>query len=293
MTRKRLSVVIPTRDRPDQLAACLRTLLADLQPGDDVLVVDSASANGDAVRAVAEAAGVRLLRAPLPGTSRARNLGWRNAFLPLVAFLDDDVEVLPGWSAAVVEAFGDNDFVTGWIGVPDRSAAAPEPNPLMVAEEPFRIDRSRRGLLGASANLAVKVEALQRIGGFDERLGPGCAVPAAEDHDLLDRLLLAGYVGCYSPLAKVEHEQWRTRRESLRLHWRMGLGAGARLGRLARRDRARWPMVARELVVDDELGSLARSLRAGYRTGTVYALLRLVGTLAGLVAGLTASPWRA
>jgi len=286
-SRLPISVVVATRDRPEHLARCLRALAREVGAADEVIVVDSASRDGTAVREVAAAApqGIRCryLRAPRPGTSLARNLGWAAAATSAVAFVDDDVEVLAGWAEEIAGAFADPAvaFVTGWIGVPPHQADVAEPNPLMVAPTPFHIDRHRRGLLGASANFAARCDALAAVGGFDERLGPGTWISAGEDHELFDRLLAAGYTGCYRPSARVEHDQWRTRRESFGLHWRIGKGAGARLARLAHRDPSRFAAVSRELLVDDIAHALVGSVRAGYQTGTVFALLRLAGLLVG------------
>ena len=65
---------------------------------------------------------------------------------------------------------------------------------------------------------------LERIGGFDERLGPGTWTEAAEDLALFDRLLHAGGAGRYEPQALVLHEQWRARRAVVRLDWGYGKG---------------------------------------------------------------------
>jgi glycosyltransferase involved in cell wall biosynthesis len=289
-SRSRLSVVVATRDRPQQLATCLLALSGDIGAEDELIVVDSASGDAAAVREATAGCPrpLRLLRAAAPGTSLARNLGWRAAAADLVAFVDDDVEVHRGWADAIVAAFDGPDvgFVTGWIGVPDHQQGVAEPNPAMTVPAAFVIDRRRHGLLGAGANLAARSTALARVGGFDERLGPGTRLRAGEDHDLMDRLLAAGVTGRYTPAARVDHDQWRSRRQSLALHWRIGLGSGARLTRLARRDRERLPGVARELLADDIGRSLLRSLRAGYQTGTVFALLRLGGLLAGALLAL-------
>ncbi len=295
MTDAPLSVVVATRDRPTHLSRCLAALAGELSSEDEILVVDSASRHPRDVAGVVEGmpgpagmATTRLIRAPRPGTSLARNLGGRAGAHELVAFVDDDVEVLPGWADALRAAFAHPAvwFVTGWIGVPAEQVGVAEPNPLMVAPEPFVIDRRRRGLVGASANFACRRAALLAAGGFDERLGPGTWRAAGEDHEFIDRLLRRGYTGAYTPAARVQHDQWRSRRDSLKLHWRMGKGAGARLARLTRNDPGRLPAVGRELVVDDILTAIMRSLREGYQTGTVFAVLRLLGLLLGYVAAL-------
>ena len=277
--RPAISVVIPTRNRPQWLRKCLDALLPLLRDEDEVIVVDSASTTAETAD-VAREAGVRLVTAARPGSSLARNLGWQAATYELIAFVDDDVTVLPGWPEAVVAALdrADVDWMTGWIGVPPDQVHLPEPNPVMLSVEARVLDRDCSGALGASANCAFRRSALVRSGGFDERFGPGTWVAAAEDQELFDRLVLSGVRGYYEPAARVYHDQWRTRRQALRLHWNYGKGMGARLARLWRSDRALARRIGREVIVGDTLTSFVRALRAGYQTGAVFALLRLVGT---------------
>lgn len=277
--RPAISVVIPTRNRPGWLRTCLDALLPLLSAGDEVVVVDSASTTPETAD-VARQSGVRLVTADRPGASLARNLGWQAASHDLIAFVDDDVTVLPGWPDAVARALGraDVEWMTGWIGVPPDQLHLPEPNPVMLMEQPRVLDRECSGALGASANCAFRRAALLRTGGFDERFGPGTWVAAAEDQELFDRLVLSGCRGYYEPGARVYHDQWRTRRQALRLHWNYGKGMGARLARLWRSDRALAWRTSREAIVGDTLTSFVRALRAGYQTGAIFALLRLAGT---------------
>jgi glycosyltransferase involved in cell wall biosynthesis len=279
MTRRApLSVVIPTRERPTWLQACLDALLPLLDDGDEVVVVDSASptrSTGD----VARAAGVRLVVADRPGASLARNLGWQAASHDLVAFVDDDVTPLDGWPDAVVGALSKPGvtWTTGWIGVAPHQLHLPEPTPVMLSVVPRVLDRDSPGALGASANCGFHRSVLVESGGFSERFGPGTWVAAAEDQELFDRLVQAGWQGYYEPAARVYHDQWRTRRQALRLHWNYGKGMGARLARLWHADRRVARRVTREAVVADALTSMVRALRAGYQTGAVFAVLRLLG----------------
>jgi glycosyltransferase involved in cell wall biosynthesis len=276
--RPPLSVVIPTRDRPTWLRTCLDALLPLLDDTDEVVVVDSAS-RSTATGEVARAAGVRLVVAERPGASLARNLGWQAATHELIAFVDDDVTALPGWADAVVAALGRPgiEWMTGWIGVSPEQRHLPEPNPVMLSVEPRELDRDSPGALGASANCGFVRAVLADSGGFSERVGPGTWVAAAEDQELFDRLVAAGHRGYYEPNARVYHDQWRTRRQALRLHWNYGKGMGARLARLWRSDRKVARRVTREAVVGDALTSMVRALRAGYQTGAVFAGLRLLG----------------
>jgi len=67
---------------------------------------------------------------------------------------------------------------------------------------------------------------LQKVGGFDERLGAGSDFPAAEDNDLGFRLLETGSRIFYVPEAVVHHRAWRGKSEYLRMRWNYGLGKG-------------------------------------------------------------------
>ena len=254
-----LSVVVPTRDRPEMLAACLGALGASLRAGDELIVVDSASADAGSVAAVVAAHGGRLVRCDEPGASRARNAGIGAAAHGVVAFVDDDVRVAPGWAAGMAAAFATDGvvFVTGRVDVPPEQADRQRLVALKTEVHPNPIDLETPAPLGASANLGVRRDALVAVGGFDELLGGGARLEAAEDLDLFDRLLAAGFRGRYEPEALAFHEQWRDRWALVRLDWRYGIGAGARLSKLARTDRpapapgrargvlGRWPARAR------------------------------------------------
>jgi glycosyltransferase involved in cell wall biosynthesis len=279
--RTRLTVVVPTRNRPAQLTACLAALRADLGPADQLVVVDSASHPPvhDAVRC------------DQPGASRARNAGWQQARHELVAFIDDDVRVQPGWADALVAAFTDPSvvFVAGAVGVPEGQEHLDRPVAVTTLERPTTITDQTRGTTGATANLAVRRMALEQVGGFDERLGPGTWARAAEDLDLLDRLLCDVGPGRFEPAAAAVHEQWRSRRQLVVLDFGYGLGLGARLVLLWRRGaRARARMVLADAVVDGTLRAGARDLRAGYQLGVLCALARLVGTSVGAARAVVA-----
>jgi glycosyltransferase involved in cell wall biosynthesis len=284
---RRLSVVVPTRDRPQLLADCLAALRADLGPSDEIVVADSAS-RGEATARVADEFGVRRVRCERPGASLARNVGWAAAVAPVVAFVDDDVRVRRGWADAAVAALDDRSvaFATGFVGVPQEEGQVDRPVAVKTEPEPAVIDMTSRGTLGASANLVVRREALVAVGGFDERLGPATWFAAAEDLDLIDRLLASGRTGRYDPAMAADHVQWRGRAARLRLDWGYGKGQGARLARLTRRDPARARALAADVVWRGTVGAAVANVRARYEYGVLAALVRLAGTVAGYLVGL-------
>ena len=263
--------MIPTRDRPQLLAGCLAAVEPQLRAGDELLVVDSAGR----LPVVAP----RVLRVDVAGTSRARNAGWRSATGDVVAFLDDDVRVAAGWREAADCAVDGVAFACGRVAVPAHQAGIERPVAVTPDVPEQLLDPSH--VIGVSANLLVRREVLEAVGGFDERLGPGTSLPAAEDLELLDRLLASGHQGRYAPSLLAFHDQWRDRRELLRLDWGYGKGAGARAvwagGPRGRR-------LAREALWEQGIRPVPGDLRRGYQYGVMTGLVRTCGVLAGLVA---------
>lgn len=101
-----VTVVIPTRDRPEQLREAIRAVAAQDYPGPvDVVVVFDQTATDTALAAEDLGIGVRILTNDrTQGLCGARNTGVLAAGGELVAFCDDDDVWLPGKLTAQVTA---------------------------------------------------------------------------------------------------------------------------------------------------------------------------------------------
>ncbi len=209
-----LSVLVATRDRAAKLARLLASLEAEAPELLEVAVVDNGSRDGTGEllqRWSSTRPWARRLRHAAPGKSGALNAALADARGAWVGFVDDDVEVRPGWARALRAAAGAHGAVAlqGRILPP---AAALADGELMarwrrLGTLPY-VDlgeglAERRALTGA--NIAVSRPALVAVGGFDERLGPGAA-GLSEDTDLARRLREAGGRILYVGGAVVEHE---------------------------------------------------------------------------------------
>jgi GT2 family glycosyltransferase len=105
----KLSVVICTRNRPDDLATCLGSLAVQTRRPDEILVVDASDDEQSARRVAAwlpagALPAVRVLHCP-PGLTRQRNLAVVHARGDVLTFLDDDVVLAPGYLAAILALF--------------------------------------------------------------------------------------------------------------------------------------------------------------------------------------------
>jgi GT2 family glycosyltransferase len=287
MTRPALSVVVPTCGRPDLLDGALVSLRASLAETDELVVVESGSAEPEPVWEVARRHGARLLVADERGVSKARNVGWQAAANDLVAFIDDDVRVRPEWANAMAEALAAHPvaaFVAGRVDLPEGQGTLS----LTVKDDPTpaEYDRTSGGVLGHSANLGMHRSVLRIIDGFDEAMGPGSRWPAGEDPDLLDRALATGAHGWYAPDAAAFHEHWRRARQYIALQHSYGRGAGARLAKLARTDRVRFRLIAADDLWRWGAMSVVRELGKRDWLRASGSLLRLLGMLRGMATAI-------
>ena len=195
----RVSVVVPTYHRPDLLARCLDALAAeDLDPGSfEILVADDAGSEDTRRQveafAAASRAAVRYLAVTCRhGPAAARNVGWRAARGDIIAFTDDDCLPVRRWLAEGLAAFEEGvAAVSGRVIVP-------------LSQEPTDYERDTAGLETAefvTANCFCRRDALEAVGGFDERF----AAAWREDSDLHFALLRSGRRIARAPGAAVVH----------------------------------------------------------------------------------------
>jgi GT2 family glycosyltransferase len=130
----------------------------------------------------------------------------------------------------------------------------------------------------------MRREWVDRVDGYDERLGAGSPGRAAEDVDLFYRLLRAGAHIRYEPAAIVYHERQSTaRRAASRWGYGHGIGAFCALW-LLRGDPYSLRILAQWML--DQSRALAEAVRAHAWIQARHRLLSLRGTLRGLLYGL-------
>ncbi len=275
-----ISVVIPTRGRPDLIGRSACAVLANDHPDFDCVVVDQSDDDrtGEAVRSLARSdPRLRYVHTQPPGLSRAYNLGARLTAGPILAFTDDDCVASPTWITAIARAFAadpDADMLYGQVALPRELVGRAGEVPVLPIRRAERLDR-RKGfrIYGMGANFALRRTLLERIGGFDEILGGGGPLRSSQDFDLQYRAYRAGAVVLLRPEVSVDHYGLRTAAQwpaTLRAygigdaafylkHVRCGDGVAAAL--LARRVLR---LLARQLrhIVDRRRPSQADHLRA-------------------------------
>lgn len=210
------SVIVVCWNSADVLGRCLKQLFAQDYSKREIIVVDDGST--DATLDVAEQASasgeLRLVRSPRNrGCPSARNLGLQHASGEIVAFMDADGFATPQWLGEVVRAFGedaqiggvastvfydDNPLVVnGAGGIVNRQGWAAD---LSMNESYEHASLAVEALYPMGCGMAVRREALERVGPFDDRM-----LNYYDDVDYGTRLWRAGFSVAVAAGAWIDH----------------------------------------------------------------------------------------
>lgn len=222
-TTDQITVVIPVRDRPDQLDRCLSAL-----DGLVCVVVDDASLDPCAVAKVVAGHGAACVAIEHNvGPAAARNAGLTRVTTPYVAFVDSDVQITAKELLGLTRHFADPELVLvgprvvgrpvssqpRWFERYDAAASS-----LTLGSVPSNV---RPGATVAWLPSACLVARTYELGsGFNPRLRVG------EDVDLIWRLVDAGKAVRYDPKVTAHHDTRATLRGWLGRKYVYGTGGG-------------------------------------------------------------------
>jgi glycosyltransferase involved in cell wall biosynthesis len=223
------SVIIPTRDRPQELAVCLESLAQQNYPRDrfEVIIVDDASRLSlDPIVAVfQERLTLTLLKqSRSAGPSVARNRGAGCAKGEFLAFTDDDCSPASDWLERLGARFASlPDHLIG-----GRAINALTENPYSTAAHvildviyDYYDPRQGRAHFFPTNNFSLAANLFREFGGFNE----SWPLAAAEDREFCYRWLQHGFALTHAPEARVYHHHGLTLRSFCALHFRYGRGA--------------------------------------------------------------------
>jgi len=222
------SIVVPTYNRPGQLAICLQSLARLDYPRDcfEVIVVDDGSETPP--EAVVAPFRDRLDVTPLTqshaGPAMARNTGAAKAKGEFLAFTDDDCMPASDWLRTLAARFATTpDRIIGGRtlnALPDNSYSTASQVLIDYLYAHYNADPTQACFF-ASNNLTLPAYRFHAIGGFDTTL----PLAAGEDRKFCDRWLHHGNRMIYAPEVLVYHAHALTFRTFWRQHFNYGRGA--------------------------------------------------------------------
>jgi rhamnosyltransferase len=279
-----ISVVIPTKDGGADLARCLDAIARQQVASEvEVVVVDSASTDGSALRARRLGARVHEISADEFHHGRTRNLGAGLARGEILVFTSQDaVAADERWLARLTSPLADPE-VAGVYGrqLPHADASPPERYFLdfLYGPEP-RVQRLAGGddptfeaTLFSNVNSAMRRHMWAEYP-FDER------IIMSEDQEWSRRVLRAGYGLVYEPAAAVHHSHAYSLASAFRRFFDSGVSAersyvdGSQSGTALRRAGVRYAQ-----------GELSWLWTTGQRRWIPYTAVYELAKFAGLQLG--------
>lgn len=202
-----VDIIIPVRNRADEISICLKSLLELDYPAElfKITVVDDAST--DNTKDIVKGFGVNLIELrEHGGISRCRNIGVQKTSGEIIAFIDSDCVAHRCWLRELVQAFQDPTVVAvggrvmSWYLTTQLERYEAAMSSLNVSKRWKRSDEEDASFYVPSCNFLIRRWAFLELGGFDESLSVG------EDVDLCFRLKKKGYVFEFRPQGVVYHK---------------------------------------------------------------------------------------
>lgn len=247
MSRIHVSVVICTKNRAGVLRVCLDKFnQLQCQTPWELIVVDNNSTDNTCavVHEFAPNATMsfRFAQETIPGSSAAKNTGWKLALGEFIAFTDDDCYPEADYIDAVIRGLGAKEaygFVGGRVLLFD-----PTDLPITIQTCNTYIAFAPRSFLAAGvihgANFAFRRAALEAAVGFDIRCGADRKYPC-EDVDVMAEILRLGWEGVYDPrLVVYHHRQRKTQQHADKLAMGYDQGRGAYYAKRLIKPNTRW-----------------------------------------------------
>lgn len=190
----KISFIIPVLNGERFIPRCLDHIMKEKAPDDEVILVD----NGSTDRTLEIARGynlTKILEKPGRTVAALRNHGAENASGELLAFIDSDCLVSPGWRENVIKVMQDPQIAaTG-----SRYSISPDATWLERAWFSAKSKNAKRVTYINSGNLIVRSEQFNQINGFRADL------ETDEDYDLAIRLRTKGHYILDDPSIKSIH----------------------------------------------------------------------------------------
>jgi len=221
------SIVIPTYQRPKQLAACLQALTCLDYPRDrfEVIVVDDGGGISldESVAPFKTALPMTLLRQSHAGPANARNIGAAAAKGDFLAFTADDCAPAADWLDTLASRFAKSpDCALGGKiinALLSHTYSTASHLLIMYLYAYYNALPDAAGFFTPN-NLTVPTDRFRAIGGFDVSF----VTATGEDREFCDRWLRSGYRMVYAPEVVVAHTHPLTFRAFCRQHFSYGRG---------------------------------------------------------------------
>jgi len=217
--KKKIAILIPTRDRLELLSRCVESIVARTDyPHFEIVIIDNGSQDPATLKYY-ETTPHRVLRYPGPfNYSAINNYAVRETSAPWLLFLNNDMEVIePGWLAAMAEhaqrpevgavgarlLYPDDTVQHAGVLLTEDGVATHAycHAPRKSMENGGHLQLIRNYSAVTAACMLTRRAVFEQVGGFDEQ---GLPITFS-DVDYCLKLRKAGYLIVYTPFATLYH----------------------------------------------------------------------------------------
>lgn len=292
--RPTVSVVICS-NRPGSLLASVQSVLSNVGPSFELVVVAQGGTDGWAERdlsSVLDDPRLRIVHDAGRGLSRARNIGIRETTGDFVLFTDDDCVVHQNWIAEHLALYRERPHTMMLFGTVAPPVGYCSDQGMVPTFDPDREAGSARLrgriALGMGANMSVRRSLIERVGLFDEVLGAGAPLSGCEDFDMALRASAVGALVVADARSVVTHEGGvRSPGAEVRQLWkRDGFGLGALIAKEVRTGYWRGALTLVAFLHDMAWSTVKRMVLGRRPFGLNMVWCLSWGALTGLLHGL-------
>lgn len=216
-----LSIIALTKNRAGLLELCLISLKGQLQPTDEVIIIDNNSTDNTQyiIRKYKPTLPIRAYKSGLSGYPDLYNLAISKCTKPLIVFLDDDCEAAPGFISRIRKRYHTKqNFV-----LQGKTFSLPRNNIFSEISEDHLANWMNSNVVGKNRlrvidnrNVTIPKAIIKEVGGFSTKMKIG-----SEDVELGIRLFHLGIPIVYDSSIVVYHNERTTLKEFLIQHYRI------------------------------------------------------------------------
>lgn len=207
-----ISVCINTRNRPEKLMRCVKSILNNSFKSYEIIIIDQSTKGSNTF--FLKNIKVKYFISPQKGVGFAKNFALKKAKGEIVAFTDDDCIVNTNWLQNISQSLKENKNIAGVFGKVLPYKQKSHKNMICLCtflkkkNEIITKPCIHYKKIGFGNNMAFRKNALIKIGGFKNWLGPGSIGNNAEDAEISYRMLLNDFKILYNSKIIVWHDRW-------------------------------------------------------------------------------------
>lgn len=214
-----ISIIIVTKNRPDHLRRCIKSLYKSTFQNWELLIIDQGT-NMHSYGSFNRDDNNRLSYYYVPnrGKSAGLNYGINKAKGDILAFTDDDCIVSKNWLKEINSIFNGNEKISAVFGrslpyLPSKKKGYICPSVLTLDKCILFTSPPMHRFEFLGNNMAIKKDCIRTIGMFRTWLGVGSKSHAAEDEEMAFRILSSKHHIIIEPKIVIYHNRWLNKDE--------------------------------------------------------------------------------